>query len=316
VNDQQIRARGCLFGQLIGDALGSLVEFETPERIAERYPGGVRDLKDGGTWNTIAGQPTDDSEMAVTLARTIVERGTYDQSAARDAYVDWLNSGPFDIGNTTRDGLRGTPNFESQANGALMRISPLGIFSTGIDQNMASRFAREDAWITHPNQVTQDANVILVQAIAHSIQRAASPVGLLEFSLALSDELELAGSVRAVLRDAANEPPASYLRSQGLVLIALQNAYYQLMHARSFEEALVDTIARGGDTDTNAAICGALLGPIYGLTGIPSRWVDVIENCRPQEGNPGVRRPRPERYWPIDAGELADRLLRAGADHE
>jgi len=59
------RAQGCLLGQLAGDALGSLVEFQTPEQIRQEYPNGVRELADGGPWNTIAGQPTDDSEMAL-----------------------------------------------------------------------------------------------------------------------------------------------------------------------------------------------------------------------------------------------------------
>jgi len=51
------RARGCLLGQLASDTLGSLVEFQTPEQIRREYPNGVRELADGGTWNTIAGQP-------------------------------------------------------------------------------------------------------------------------------------------------------------------------------------------------------------------------------------------------------------------
>jgi len=69
------RARGCLLGQLAGDALGSLVEFQSPEEIHRSYPAGVRKLADGGTWNTIAGQPTDDSEMALLLARMLTECG-------------------------------------------------------------------------------------------------------------------------------------------------------------------------------------------------------------------------------------------------
>jgi ADP-ribosyl-[dinitrogen reductase] hydrolase len=64
------RAQGCLLGQLAGDALGSLVEFQTPEQIRREYPDGVRELADGGTWNTVAGQPTDDSEMALCGAGT------------------------------------------------------------------------------------------------------------------------------------------------------------------------------------------------------------------------------------------------------
>ena len=73
--DKTSRAQGCLLGQLAGDALGSLVEFQSPEEIHRSYPEGVRELADGGTWNTIAGQPTDDSEMALLLARMQTERG-------------------------------------------------------------------------------------------------------------------------------------------------------------------------------------------------------------------------------------------------
>ena len=80
------RAQSCLIGQLAGDALGSLVEFQSPAQIHRAYPNGVCDLADGGTWNTIAGQPTDDSEMALLLARMLVERGTYDAQAALEAY--------------------------------------------------------------------------------------------------------------------------------------------------------------------------------------------------------------------------------------
>ena len=127
------RAQGCLIGQLAGDALGSLVEFQSPEEIRRSYPKGVRELADGGTWNTIAGQPTDDSEMALLLARMLTELGAYDPDAALQAYQFWLDSDPFDCGMTISAGLRGCPNPDSQANGALMRISPLGIF--GVKQH-------------------------------------------------------------------------------------------------------------------------------------------------------------------------------------
>ena len=66
----------------------------------------------------------------------------------------------------------------------------------------------------------------------------------------------------------------------GWVLIALQNAFFCLAH-HAFEEALVDTVGRGGDTDTNAAIAGAL-------------------------------RPRPMSCWPDDVLEVAEALLLAG----
>src|ERR1017187_8734545 len=102
-----LRAEGCLLGQLAGDSLGSLVEFQSLKQIRKKYPDGVRELADGGTWGTIAGQPTDDSEMALMLARMLIKQRRYDAQEARKAYVFWLNSSPFDCGNTVSTGLWG-----------------------------------------------------------------------------------------------------------------------------------------------------------------------------------------------------------------
>ena len=118
------RAQGCLFGQLAGDSLGALVEFATAEEVARRYPDGPRLLEDGGTWGILAGQPTDDSEMALALARSILANGGYDPEAALRAYREWQASQPFDMGNTVRAALAGRPDPDSQANGSLMRASP------------------------------------------------------------------------------------------------------------------------------------------------------------------------------------------------
>ena len=65
-----------------GDALGSQVEFLSPEKIRTLYPRGVRDMSDCGSWDTIAGQITDDSEMAIMLARTLVRQGGYTAEGA------------------------------------------------------------------------------------------------------------------------------------------------------------------------------------------------------------------------------------------
>ena len=66
--------------------------------------------------------------MALLLARMLVRQRKYDSREAFSAYKCWLDSGPFDCGNTINDGLQGQPNFDSEANGAMMRTSPLGIF--------------------------------------------------------------------------------------------------------------------------------------------------------------------------------------------
>jgi hypothetical protein len=70
---------------------------------------------------------------------------------------------------------------------------------------------------------------------------------------------------------------------------------------------------RGGDSDTNAAIAGALLGAVYGEDAVPAQWRNAVLACRPEAGRPGVRRPRPREYWPVDVLELAERLVVLGA---
>ncbi|MGB3975536.1 MAG: ADP-ribosylglycohydrolase family protein [bacterium] len=302
------RAQGCLLGQLAGDSLGSLVEFWITDEIRQKYPKGVRELADGGTWNTIAGQPTDDSEMALVLARLLADQRRYDSDEAKKAYIFWLDSRPFDCGSTVFSGLRGHPNPNSQANGAMMRISPLGIFGTNYALELVAEWARQDAAITHPHPVCQQANVLYAMAIAHVIRQGCDALSLYEQIVTWAEDMMVEESLLDVVRGATEAPPADYVRQQGWVLTAFRNALWQLLHAPNLEEAVVDTVMRGGDTDTNAAICGALLGAVYGRNAVPDQWVKSLLKCRPAADRPNVYHPRPECFWPVDALELAERL--------
>jgi ADP-ribosylglycohydrolase len=298
-------AQGALLGQLVGDALGSIVEFKTADEIRRLFPNGVTELVGSPVFNTLPGQPTDDSEMALTLARSIVTRGEYSAAAVWEAYVRWHDSDPFDCGNTIAAAIAGIKNQTSQANGAMMRVSPIGIAGAQSSVESASWWARLDAGLTHPHPVVLNANSIYAAAIATAVANNLSAQDLYEFFI----ESEMEGPVAETVARARTAPPEDYITQQGWVLIALQNALWQLLHAKSFEEALVDTVHRGGDTDTNAAICGALLGALYGIDVIPKRWVDTVLSCRPEAGAPGVHCPRPIEYWPVDALELAARLV-------
>ncbi|MDZ7815504.1 MAG: ADP-ribosylglycohydrolase family protein [Planctomycetota bacterium] len=309
-----VRAQGCLMGQLAGDSLGSLVEFKTPEQILRKYPHGVRELADGGTWGTLAGQPTDDSEMALLLARILVKSRTYEPGEARKQYQYWLNSDPFDCGMTISAGLRGYPNPESQANGAMMRISPLGIFGAGFELKQVAEWAMQDAVVTHPHPVCRQANALFAMAIAHAVASGCDGNELYVNIRKWACDIPVENALLETVDRAADEPPADYVRQQGWVLIAFQNALYQLLHAPSLEEGVVATVMCGGDTDTNAAICGALLGAVWGSGAIPAQWTECILNCRPEAEKPNVRRPRPECFWPVDALKLAEGLLAASIE--
>ncbi|MDR1730554.1 MAG: ADP-ribosylglycohydrolase family protein [Synergistaceae bacterium] len=312
------RAKGCLFGQFIGDSLGGLVEFKTSEYIQKHYPDGVRDLADGGTFSNLAGQATDDSEMALALARTLDKDGEYIQENVRKAYVSWF-AGAFDYGFATLNALgNGRPLSDTEANGAMMRVSPLGIwcaerYDTRKKEGFAeiARLARTDAAITHPTKVCADANTLYVAAIADAVRYGDTREEIFERICVWCQEIDAAESVKNAVENARKEPPLSeFSLHKGWVLVAFQNALYQLLHAENFEEALVDTISYGHDTDTNAAICGALMGAVTGFKAIPTRWSDVISVCRPGKGNPRTSHPKPAFYWPCDAAELAEKLLK------
>jgi ADP-ribosylglycohydrolase len=305
------RAHGCLLGQLAGDALGQLVEFNEPDEIRKKYPDGVAEMEDGvGTWQTLAGQPTDDSELALMLARTLVRDGGWSTDPVREAYVHWTNSRPFDVGATTSAALRrGALRHDSQANGSLMRISPLGIYGAGggLSINAIAERARLDSALTHPHPVCQDACAVFVAAIATAIRNGSDAEAT--FQMAVNTASHKA--VNEVLYRARFEMPDDFLTNDGWVLIALQNAFYQLLHAPDFRSGLQATVEAGGDADTNGAIAGALLGAVHGREAIPPTWRRAVLTCRAL-AEAGALRPRPREFWPVDALELAENLLLAG----
>ena len=218
--------------QIAGDALGSLVEFETAASIEHRYPGGVRLLFDGGTWDTIAGQPTDDSELALALARSLALLGKYDVEAVAQSYAKWYVSEPFDIGETIRAALSAAAvadptgpgaaaasqkaaNRSSQANGALMRVSPLGIFGCQIAPADLAACARADASLTHPHPTCQDANVVYAAAIAFAIRTCEPPERIYKCALETLKANGIGSAVSRCLHEAGSSPPADYETQQG-----------------------------------------------------------------------------------------------------
>lgn len=308
---QIARAQGCLLGQICGDALGSEVEFfDSPASIQKAFPQGVREMRDGGAFNTLAGQPTDDSEMALALARTLVQVRQFDPDRILEAYQNWFESGPFDCGETIAAALCGHMNGASQGNGALMRASPLGLFGAGRSNEIVIGMARKDAALTHSNPLCQDVNAVFVLAIASAVSQGAGPQSIYASVCKWAEEMAVSEEVLEGI--AAAERKTWIDKSSGKpawVLVALQNALWQLLHAPSLEEGIVDTIRRGGAAGTNAAVCGALLGSVFGVDAIPERWCHAVLNCKPDAKRSNVSQPRPENYWATDVLELSIQLI-------
>jgi ADP-ribosylglycohydrolase len=167
-----------------------------------------------------------------------------------------------------------------------------------------------DIRLTHPNQVCQDGSATFAVAWAAIIREGLDATAAHERALAWDAQHGQSPAVTRALQAARQAPPA-YQPSEGHVLIALQNAFYQALHAPALEEGVVATVMGGGDTDTNAAIAGALLGALHGLPAVPSQWRQAVLTCRPhpEAGGGGVRHPRLPAFWPVDALVLAEHLL-------
>jgi ADP-ribosylglycohydrolase len=191
-----------------------------------------------------------------------------------------------------------------------MRVSPLGVFGHALTAEAVGELAREDSAITHPNPVCRDAAAALAVAIAQAVRHGDGAAAAYQAAVAWAERADAAAEVRQALDGAASAPPDDFQTHMGFAPVALQNAFFEALHAESLEEGVIRTVGRGGDTDTNGAIAGALLGAIHGRDAVPLRWRRAVLTCR---ALPGTSQPRPAEYWPVDLMQLAERLLIAGS---
>ena len=144
-------------------------------------------------------------------------------------------------------------------------------------------------------------------ALAHAIRTGEGAEAAHAAALAWARGAKADADVIATL-EAVSAPPTDFERQSGWVRTALQNAFHRALTAGSLEQGVVDTVMAGGDADTNSAIAGALLGAVHGRAAVPAAWRRDVLTAR---ALPGTPRPRPQCLWPVDAEELAERLLGA-----
>jgi ADP-ribosyl-[dinitrogen reductase] hydrolase len=234
-------AQVALLRLLVGDALGSQVEFLDPATILQHHRGGLNDLLPGGTWNLLAGQRTDDGELVLALSRALVAAGGFDHDLVAQAYIDWLKSGPFDVGTTTAQGIhalsgRATATSSNQANGALMRVAPIGI-AAAQDPAKAALWGRADADMTNAHPVCPAASAAFAAAIAAGVG-GATPSTMWSVAMAHAGDDAGGAEIRQALLEARDGPPPDFTRNQGWVLIAFGNAFHRLWREENFAEAL------------------------------------------------------------------------------
>lgn len=289
--DRKNRFFGVLPGLAVGDALGAGTEFLTADDIAEQHPNGLREITGGGSFEWKAGEPTDDTQLTLALAESLVASGArLDLEDLSRRLVQWLNSSPKDVGNLTKSAIQnlraGDPPDQSGAiawedsgrksagNGSVMYCAPLALLSL-VPNDSLPELAAKVSRVTHYDPRCVGGCVAITTAIAGLVRGEDDALDRAAMSAApFSDD------VRAIVERARARPPAALRvdgQDRGFVLHTVEIAISAVEHATSFEEGLIDVVARGGDTDTNAAVAGALLGARFGRSQIPERWMKVCQ---------------------------------------
>ena len=276
--DLEMTARTMWSGLMVGDALGAPAEFNYKHDVLRRFPDGLDKMVQGFVTcrDRLAGEVTDDTQMAWCLHQSLLDAGGWSPAAAMARYQEWFASDPPDVGHATKMALMGKPLLESQGNGTLMRVMPLALRAAQHPDFDWRTAAREDAALTHPHPHCAACNEVYIYALLLAMREGATPQGVYAATLQWATEQGIAAPVVDTLRRASTERPDYDGAHIGWVLIALQNAFYQLLHARDFRSALVDIVSSGGDTDTNAAIAAPLLAAIYGPHSIPRDWLVCV----------------------------------------
>lgn len=286
-------AAGVLLGVACGDALGRPVEFQQPASIQRRH-GRVTHMLADGTHGQPAGTITDDTEMALCIARSLVETGRFDPSDITTRFVSWYESGPFDIGlltSTVLSQLRDSGSWyevgvtewkrrsegSNAGNGSLMRCAPYGIAFADESDTLVTA-SRVSSAITHADPRCQWGCVILNATIAGLLTDHDRP---LRRALKLAEDAptELRNACEAILTVQRGEQSHSDLElvNSGYVVSTLQAGLYHGLTASTAESAIVDAVMMGGDTDTIAAVTGAIAGARFGETALPDRWLQAID---------------------------------------
>ena len=332
--DKHNAAIGCLLGALVGDAAGATLEFLRDYPTSEEVTWAMS-MPGGGRLKVAPGQITDDGELTLCLARALADSETFDMEKIARSYAEWVKSHPFDIGLTTSSSLgafRGVDMsresyaavmkksaskncLRSKANGSLMRITPLAIWGHNFDITEVANHARQDTALSHPNPSCGYAVACYCIAIATLIKHPGERK--LAFNNAktwLDSQKDIAKQnyestnqkeVSSWLKDAANNIYTPCKPHIGFIKIAFTHAFRHLLLGSNYENALIETLSGGGDTDTNACIVGGLIGAAVGVDNIPENMRNEVLNCDTTMG----KHPRPDFLHPRQIKELIPKLL-------
>lgn len=285
-----------LVGCAIGDALGNPFEMWSVDKIKSASWDGK--FKAGGTfWKGKAGQYTDDTLMSLALSTSLLQCNKFEPEDVAREYLAWYDSGNTrGIGTTTATALHalrdGATYLESGlkrqydglpvgGNGTAMRASPLGLVYR-FDLAKLMECAIKDAAITHNSLEPKVGSAAVALGVALLANRISDPASVLADTCGvLADSLvkdKIQQAMFFIEQAEGSEKALAEIGTAGYVPETVGAAFYCLGATESFQDAITMAVKGGGDTDTTAAIVGALAGTWYGLEGIPQEYKDQVED--------------------------------------
>lgn len=338
-----------LYGVALGDALGAPHEFRYSLPLTT-YTGQLKDRakmcsRFQGTRYLVVGQVTDDTEMTLALLSSLSENKQYDKNKTILKYLEWANSGNCAMGNNTRGLMKGVKTLRGysnrydkamngtskemlnckfyntlidvQSNGSLMRCSSLAL----LPKEELEHAVREDCSLTNPAPINLECSRIYLHALSEIIRRPDSETVDLS---SIYDECRAKASIPEVLtvfQEIDSDTRRDVTVSKSWVVHALYTTMFVLRKMSllqeverdfSYSELIDEVIRMGGDTDTNGAITGAVIGAVRGYNGIYFEEVtrqnlSILFSARSDSGEGDF--PRPEQYSPRQIDSLLNILL-------
>lgn len=295
-----------IMGVVVGDALGTPVQFFSREEVKEKNVTGMIGY---GTFNLPEGSWTDDSSLTLATLSSIKAHGKIDSKDIAERFAWWYEDGkytpygyPYDIGNTCDEAISryrderehltcGCNDEYSNGNGSLMRIMPacLSVFEqekTGeISEKEALDLVHEVSALTHAHlrsKMTCGFYYFMVKAILEEdktlqecLQKGVDDA-VRFYHEKMENLVQLAYFGRLFhLEELAGTPEAN-IKSSGYVIDSIEAAVWCLVTTGNYADATLKAVNLGKDTDTIAAIAGGLAGLYYGYESIPEEWKKVI----------------------------------------
>jgi ADP-ribosyl-[dinitrogen reductase] hydrolase len=266
-DNKQNRIQASLLGFACADSLGSTTEFMPPELIKSSI-GVHRDITGGGWLSLEPGEITDDTEMTLCVARSLVECQGFSMKNIADKFVVWYDDGPVDIGSTVRAGIHRyirsgelvrAESHDQAGNGGVMRALPLILLYSQDRDIMMDRVVIQSR-LTHNNHDSDQGCRCYADLVAAALSGASK-----DDLWRVADEYPL---FAPVMFDG---------KSGGYIVETLRTVLHYFFATDSLEDCIVGVVNNGQDADTCGALAGGLAGAFYGKDAIPARWREALD---------------------------------------